>query len=238
MALKPTRRDYGCSDATLKQKSDQVADCVTRDIASFNGFGVTTATVTTFKSLITAFDAKITDDEMIGDQTTATAAKNDARKHLENTLRIIRGMAQDFYKGQGLYRKFGFDNFTDATDNEFSRICKRIHRLLTDPDDPIGSDMTDAYSSLPDQINELGSFSATFDTALDTIVDKRNDRDIATQDRIIAGNALYKELIRLADLGKTIFQDTDEARYNDYVLNLQPTPAEPPAPVEPPVPTP
>lgn len=235
MALKPTKRNYNCTDGALKQKSDQIADCITRDILSFNGFGVTAATVTAFKALVTTFDAKITDDEIIGDQTTATANKNIARKKLEDTLRVIRGMAQDFYKGEGLYRKFGFEDFTNVKDNEFSRVCKRVNRLLTDPDNPMGSDMTDAYPSLPDLINDLGNFSTTFDTALDTIIDKKNARDIATQDRIVAGNTLYKELIRLADLGKTIFQDTDEAHYNDYVLNLQPASAEP---AEPPVPTP
>ena len=230
MALKPAKRNYNCTDGVLKQKSDQIAECITRDILLFNGFGVTAATVTAFKALITVFDEKITDDEALGDQTTATAEKNAARKKLEDALRVIRGMAQDFYKGEGLYRKFGFEDFTNVKDNDFSRICKRVYRLLTDPDNQMGSDMTDAYPSLPDLINELGNFSITFDTALDTIIDKRNDRDIATQDRIVAGNALYKELIRLADLGKTIFQDTNEALYNDYVLNLQPSPAEPPVP--------
>ena len=43
-------------------------------------------------------------------------------------------------------------------------------------------------------------------------------RDIQTQIRIRAGNALYREIVRLCTTGKDIFISTDEALYNDYVL--------------------
>jgi len=44
------------------------------------------------------------------------------------------------------------------------------------------------------------------------------NRDLQTQDRIIKGNLLWDEMGRLASIGRSLFEDTDEALYNDYVL--------------------
>lgn len=65
-------------------------------------------------------------------------------------------------------------------------------------------------------------------TATKGIGFSRSFRVIATQNRVLAGNSVYAELVRLCDIGKTLFQDSDEAKYNDYVLNLYigPVPAE------------
>ncbi|HJT72833.1 MAG TPA: hypothetical protein VJ720_02420 [Chitinophaga sp.] len=224
MPIKPAKRTYKCTDGTLIQKSGQIANCITRDQAQFSSFGVLPATVTAFRVLIADFELKITDDEAVGEQTTATATKGALRKGIENDLRTTRGIVQDVYKGAGKYRKFGFDDFTKLGDNDFIRMAKRVQRVLAQ----VQTEIVDDKPIVADLINSLDTLIEQFDTALDTVADKKNERDIATQNRVLAGNSVYAELVRLCDIGKTIFQDNNEAKYNDFVLNLYmgPVPAE------------
>jgi len=57
---------------------------------------------------------------------------------------------------------------------------------------------------------------------LDTLVDEQRfavkDRDIAVDDRIKKGNALYEKLVELAEYGKSAWLNKNEAKYNDYVI--------------------
>ena len=43
-------------------------------------------------------------------------------------------------------------------------------------------------------------------------------RDITTEKRIKALNALYKMVAKYTGIGKDIFYETNEAKYNDYVI--------------------
>lgn len=228
MPLKPVRRTYGCSDATLQATADQIANCVTRDIADFAVYDIDAASVTTFKATITTFSDKTTDDESLGDQKMETDAKNTLRKELEDLLRLIRTAAQLKYGNSGKYRKFGFDRFTELSDNNLVRMIRRVIRVLTE----LQTEMTVSFPSVADKIAALTTKGNAFDEAVDAIIDKKNARDIATQARIIAGNAVYTELYRLTTIGKALYQDTNEAKYNDYVLGFQGgTPGEPANPV-------
>jgi hypothetical protein len=77
---------------------------------------------------------------------------------------------------------------------------------------------------------------AALDDKIDDMRQAENTRDLATQDRIKAGNALYKEIVKLCNIGKDLYAKTDEAKYNDYVLynNATGGEGEDPAPPAPP----
>lgn len=217
MSLKPIRRNYNCSDANLKAAADQIANCATRDIADFAAYNVDVDAVAAFQATVTAFADKTTDDESLGDQKTETDNKNALRKDIEDTLRLIRTAAQLKYAGQGKYRKFGFDGFTELSDNGLVRMVRRVIRVLTE----LKTEMTPSFPSINDKLTSLTTKGNAFDDAVDQIIDKKNARDIATQDRIIAGNAVYAGLYKFCTIGKALYQDTNEAKYNDYVLGFQ-----------------
>ena len=42
--------------------------------------------------------------------------------------------------------------------------------------------------------------------------------------RILAGNALYNELVDLCAIGKALYATTDARKYADYVMNDTPAP--------------
>jgi hypothetical protein len=51
-----------------------------------------------------------------------------------------------------------------------------------------------------------------------TTYSRVSERDSATQNRAQKGNALYDKVVELCNVGKHIYEDTDEAKYNDYVI--------------------
>ena len=61
-----------------------------------------------------------------------------------------------------------------------------------------------------------------FDTARDDQDDAIRERDIATQERLIAANTYYTMLVKLAADGQAHFESKDEARFNDYVWEPAP----------------
>jgi hypothetical protein len=71
------------------------------------------------------------------------------------------------------------------------------------------------------------------DTQIDDAEEKQETRDLETQNRVQKGNALWAKMVELASIGKSIYVDTNPAKYNDYVLISTPSPDAPP--VEPPV---
>jgi hypothetical protein len=59
--------------------------------------------------------------------------------------------------------------------------------------------------------------------------DKAENRDIETQNRVQKGNTLWDKMVTLASIGKSLYADTNPAKYNDYVLITTPPPAANPA---------
>jgi hypothetical protein len=70
--------------------------------------------------------------------------------------------------------------------------------------------------------------ATNLDKAIDDIEDKIENRDLETQDRVQKGNALWAEMSKLSSIGKSVYEDIDEARYNDYVLTPAPAKTAPP----------
>ncbi len=54
---------------------------------------------------------------------------------------------------------------------------------------------------------------------MDAVKQAEATRDTKTQERVMQGNALFREVSRLSSIGQTLFVNTDEAKYNDYVLD-------------------
>jgi len=74
----------------------------------------------------------------------------------------------------------------------------------------------------------------TLDLAIDAQAKGISDRDVATEDRTEILNVLYRLLTKYAGIGQDIFSETDEAKYNDYVIYDTPSglPEVVPPPVE------
>jgi hypothetical protein len=205
---------YHMKDADLKQKSDLIADNLTRDIEDFTAWNVTADTITAFRQIIATFDAAPTDEELEGDINDATDAKYTLGEQLRVAIRKIRNMSQLQYNGKGKYNNFGFEDMANISDNELYRLAKRVMRTSARLADELA-----LQGFTPAQLTTLTNLTADFDASIDVQQNQIEDRALFTQQRIMLGNILYMELRRLCSIGKSLYEDSDEAKYNDYVID-------------------
>lgn len=207
-------RLYSMADADLKQEADQLKVSITRDIADFNTRNVTTTQLTAYQALITAFDATTTDEELLGMVVDATNSKNAVAESLRIAIRPVRNMAELTYGTTGKYNTFGFDDLSRISDPELYRLGRRVVRVGT----KLLAELT-PQGLTATKLNAINTLTTNLDTALDAIEGAIETRDLETQDRILKGNALWTEMSRLASIGRSLYEDSDEAKYNDYVLS-------------------
>jgi len=213
MPKKVETRLYSMADSQLKQLADGLKTTITRDLADFATRNITATQLATYQTWIDAFDATSTDEELLGSVTVATATKNEVAENIRKAIRNIRGIAATAFNSKGKYNIFAFEDLARLTDADLYRLAKRVVRVS-------GKFFTEmaAHGLVQAQITELTNLSQNLDTAIDDIEDAIETRDLETQDRIAKGNTLWQEMIRLAGIGKSLYQDTNEAKYNDYVL--------------------
>lgn len=213
MSQKVITRQYSMSDADLKQTADGLADNIRRDEAAFATRKIGKEALSGFEKRIADFDETSTDEEMLGYAMVATAQKDELAEAVRRAVRPIRNMAETAFDGKGNYLVFGFDDMANMSDNDLCRMGKRVVRVCKQlKADMEQQGLTDA------QLTELAELCQQLDKSIDNAAAKSEARDIETQHRINLGNALYAEMMKLANVGKSLFEDSDEARYNDYVI--------------------
>jgi len=213
MAQQVAKRMYRMTDADLKQTADALKNRIKRDLTDFASRNITETSLETLHELNEAFDVSSTDKEMLGFKMKATEEKDVVAEAVRLAIRPIRHMAELAYKGKGLYHVFGFEDMATLGDSDLCLLGKRVTRVATRLKvDLVPRGLADA------QLVGLANICQQLDTAIDKSAAEIELRDIETQERVNRGNALYEEVMRLASIGKSIYADKDEARYNDYVL--------------------
>ena len=206
-------RLYTIADADLKQVADDLKDTISRDAADFATRNVAAPQLTAFEALSSTFDDTTTDVELLGMVTDAVQKKNAIVDGLHTAIRTIRSMAEQAYNSKGKYNVFGFENMTEQSNNDLYRMAKRVVRVGTS----LQADLA-VQGLQANQLADLAAKATSLDAAIDAVHDAEEQRDLEAQGRIRKGNALYKEMMRLSSIGKSLYQDTDEAKFNDYVL--------------------
>ena len=231
MKKKEVVRLYNFSDADLLVDADALKGFVERDATQFLTRNVQATTLDAYQALMNDVRNQPTDREIQGPSIRATEIKDSTLDSAKEAMRDIREIAKAVYHEKGLYNSFGFDDMDDLSDNKLFFLIGRVHRVATElqaelADEGLSQDMLDNLDALDDEL--LANLRA-----------QRNAialRDIATQRRIIILNRLYTEYARLSEIGKRLFFNNDEARYNDYTMYERRThdandgPDAPPAP--------
>lgn len=208
-------RIYRSSDADLKQTTDSVILSARRDITEFNNRGVTTANLDDLEAESNSFADIPTDKELVGDLIAATEARDDVREKLTTKIGEVRNMAEVKWTIKNVkYRTYDFKDMTDLSVNDFFRMAKRVLRVATKQQTDLASEGLTAT-----KLSDIGADITDLDDKIDDQIDAEKVRDMATHDRVLAGNALYTKLDRLASIGKAIWISVNESKYNDYVLD-------------------
>lgn len=213
MPMKEAVRTYHFDDAKLSTEASRIKSNAERDNKEFLTRKVDNTNLADLQTAIDDFTNYPTDEELQGDVTESTAAKDAIANNLRMMMRPIRNMADMQYGTGGKYKTFGFGGMDKLDDNNLYRQALRVVRVGT----KLLSELA-AQGLTEEMLTALSDEAAAFHKAMETQEDKIEDRDIATQERVLLGNALYERIVKLASVGKSLFEDNDEARYNDYVL--------------------
>lgn len=208
------KRLYKIADASLKQLADDLKDSMVRDTTDFETRGLTTVKLQNFQNLIDAFDQTSTDEELRGNITTKVEEKDALAKTIKQEISGIRSrVVNKFGLGSGKYNSFGFGELANLSDDDLYRTATRVVRVGT----TLLADLATEGLTIA-ILNNLNLLATNLDKAIDAVGEAEEKRDLETQDRIEKGNALYTEMVKHAGTGKSLYEFTNEAKYNDYVL--------------------
>jgi hypothetical protein len=208
-----TRR-YNFADADLKQEADKLKITVNRDLADFASRNINAGTLDAYQLMIDDFDNCSTDVELAGLVQDATLKKDSLVDQVQKAIRPIRNMAEITYDGKGKYVSFGFEDLSRLSDNDLVRMARRVARVgakLLPELEPQGL--------TKDILINLTDLAVQLDNAIDAKEAAVENRDLETQERIKKGNTLWAEMIKLASVGKSLYEDSNEAKFNDYVIS-------------------
>jgi hypothetical protein len=207
-------RLYHFSDATLVTKGKEKIAFMRRDAAAFTPFGVTAPLVSSLETALNAFSNTITDIEAVNNQTGVTAAKDAKADQLRVAIRAIMARAELKYgTGNPKYKKFGTEALSQQSDSDLHFTGKRVVRVGTE----FLADLT-PNGLTPAMLSGITTLNNEFELLIVDLKIKIGERDIVQEDRVEAGNAIYKTLMQYTATGLSIWETTDVAKYNDYVV--------------------
>jgi hypothetical protein len=208
-------RDYNFSDGLLEQLADRTRINITRDLAVLAARGVTTTTISNLETLTETFKDSPDDTDARGSVTVSVEDKDLARDTVLIQARTLRTAAQNkFGLGTGKYNRFGFEGIDKVRDADLTQDLKRTYRVGLNLQSFLASEGIDA-TFLSNYLLAIKAYDDSFDN-VGAAVDERNR---ITEERCTAGNTLYKEIVRLCNIGKDYFSPISEANYNDYVID-------------------
>ena len=207
-------RKYNFSDAHLKQLADTVLLLTDRDNAEFADRGFNTNKRAALVQKINFFDTFETDAQLEALKITATQDKDAARQVLEPKMRTVFLMARNVFKEtSGRYREFGDPAISQQTDE----LLVRNARVLINAATKYLVELADEGLTAA-KLTDLEAAKQALDDALDVQRQAINDRDIKTEERIEAGNELYELIVKYCEIGRDIWINTHQAKYNDYII--------------------
>lgn len=207
-------RLYNFSDATLVTTGKEKIAFMRRDAAAFTPFGVTTALVTSLETAINVFSNTITDIESVSNQTGVTTNKNAKADQLRMAIRTVMARAELKYGTYSAkYKKFGTEALARQSDSDLLITGKRVVRVGTE----FLTDLT-ANGLTAAMLAAIAALCNEFETLIIDLKIKIGERDIMQEDRVEAGNIIYKTLVQYTTMGLSIWETSDVAKYNDYVI--------------------
>lgn len=214
MKKPPVVRLYNFSDATLVTKGKEKIAFMRRDVAAFTPFGVTVPLVTSLETAINVFSNTITDVEAVNNQTGVTAAKDAKADQLRVAIRTVMARAELKYGvSSAKYKKFGTEALSQQSDSDLLISGKRVVRVGTE----FLADLTPNGLTAA-MLTAIATLCNEFEFLIIDLKIKIGERDIMQEDRVEAGNTIYKTLIQYTTMGLSIWETTDVAKYNDYVV--------------------
>jgi len=209
-----TVRVYNFSDAKLIITAKEKIAFIRRDAASFAPFGITATQLTDLETAANTFSDTITDIELINSQMAVTVSKNAKADQLRTAIRMVMVCAKLQYgTNTARYRIFGTDTLSRQTDSDLLLTGKRVVVVGTESLPTLSANglTTAMLATVKTLCNE-------FETLTIDLKIKIWERDSMQEYRVEAGNNIYKTLLKYTTIGLSIWETSNVAKYNDYVI--------------------
>lgn len=214
MKKQATNRMYNYPDSELYVQCMEHISYAKRDIAGFETYSYDAARLEKFETACNKFAELPDDDELLGVQMQMTEKKAEAMDYLKIAIRsVMTRVAMKYHNKSGRYRRFGTQKMGDMSDAQLLFCGRRVIRVGTQML-PFLSDVgltEETLKKVHDAVHE-------FENSIHIQKDKVSDRDIMVEKRTDLGNSLYEELIVLCNIGKDIWIDKDNVKYEQYVI--------------------
>ena len=207
-------RDFAMSYADLIGLCNTIQNCMLRDEDEFEGYGVSSSLISDFEDSINDFTNLPTDSELSSNVVIATEEKYSAAQNLRIMLRSFTTRAKiTFGENSGKYSKFTVKELSKISDNDLMAFGEKVIRSSEE----YLSDLSSAGVTT-DLIDELRNLLSIFKEKKENQENEVMNRDDATNNRTKKANELYNLLSKYCDIGKTIWYEVNEAKYNDYII--------------------
>jgi len=220
MATINVQRNYNLTDAELCMFTSNLCNFLTRDLLDFASFGVTALKIAALKALGDAFEVLPTDGSLIGDVMITTENKNALREQVLTEIKALSVRVEVKWGiSSGKYRRLDLRNPSQLSDDALLIVARTVHTKLTDylPD---LADMGLTHAMLDD----FDDLIEDFENAKNAQADMVAIRDEKTLERINNGNEIYALVATYCNFGKILYEKTNPAKYNDYIIYVYTSP--------------
>ncbi len=212
--MTPIKRDYNLSNAELMFIVGDFIVYMNRDFAEFAARGVDAAAITAFETLGNAFEIFPPDEYYSALVTAEVDAKNIARANSFDMVQSISGyFEQQWGLGSWQYKQLAIRKLSNSSDDKFKSICRNVVTVANEQ----LANLT-AIGLTQGAIDALETEAQIMEDKGHEIKDKMAQRDLKTQERTEKGNELYYYVKQYSTIGKLIWENVDEAKYNDYII--------------------
>ncbi len=207
-------RLYNFADSTLVVKTLEKVAFMERDKPEFEGYGIIPIMVQDLKNEVMVFSETITDIEALGDQTQVTVYKDAKAEAIRTAIRgVMSRVVLSFKEGSPKYKKFGTDALSKQTDSDLLITAKRVVR--------VGTEYLTELTTRGLTAGMLDAITVMANEFTDLIIDLKIEigaRDVKQESRVEAGNAIYTTLVKYTNTGQSIWESTNVAKFNDYII--------------------
>jgi hypothetical protein len=217
-------RLYNFSDAKLIDVGNEKIAFMRRDAEAFASFGLDETKFAELEARITAFSNLVTDIEKSNEQVQITEQKDLKAEELRTAIRsVMTRVAQKYGAGSARYANYGSDSLAKQNDADLLVTAKRVVRVGTaNLNDLAGEGLQVSH------LNKITELNDEFNVLLIDQKLKIGERDIQQEDRVEDGNKIYMLLTKYTQTGQDIWEASDVAKYNDYIIYNTPSGEEPP----------
>lgn len=220
------KRNYSLTDGELATFVSNFIGILNRDLDDLSTFGLNEDKINDLKNKGDDFEMLPSDEYAAGMQAIATENKNNLLSILKDkTYQMAWRVEAKWGINSTQYKMLGVTGLHNQPEDTILRLSRNVSRCM----EMFLSDLEE-FGLTQDIIDDYNVNINDVEVAKNNQNDAMIQRDAATQERIVAGNELYKIVVSYCEIGKRLYAKTNPAKYNDYIIytNVNPGPVNAP----------